>query len=183
MENGCAQLTIHMEHHYLTNRKYIKRIGIALKILIFGIVASGKTTLARELSLRYNIKYYEGDCIAWGFAGEQRYKRTETEQRNIILDIDKKGDWIIEGTYRESQKCLFDMDTSLNIRKLRIITRFIKQIIGIEKCNYKPTFEMLRLMLKWTDDFEKNRKKYEDMLLLHKHKLVWVKSKKELQEK
>ena len=103
-----------------------------MKVLIFGIVASGKTTLARELSLRYNIKYYEGDCITWGFPGEQRYKRTETEQRNIILDIDKKGDWIIEGTYRESQKCLFDMaetiiflDTSLYIRKLRIITRLM----------------------------------------------------------
>ncbi len=161
-----------------------------MKLLVFGIVASGKTTLARKLSLRYNIQYFEGDCIAWGFPGEERYKRTDTEQRNIILDIDRKGDWIIEGTYRESQKCLFDMaetiiflDTPLKTRKLRIITRFIKQKFGVEKCNYKPTFEMFRLMFKWTDDFEKNRSKYEEMLLLHKHKLIWVKSNKQLQEK
>lgn len=160
---------------------------IVLKLLIFGIVACGKTTLARKLSLKYNIQHYEGDCIAWGFPGEERYKRTDTEQRNIILDIDRKGDWIIEGTYRESQKCLFDMaetiiflDTPLIIRKLRIITRFIKQKLGVEKCNYKPTFEMFSLMFKWTNDFEKNRSKYEDMLLLHKHKLIRVKSYKEL---
>lgn len=44
---------------------------------------------------------------------------------------------------------------------MRIITRFIKQIIGREKSNYKPTFEMLKLMFKWTDDFEKNRQTHE----------------------
>ena len=33
--------------------------------LIFGIVASGKTTLAKALSCRLGIPWYEGDCIAW----------------------------------------------------------------------------------------------------------------------
>lgn len=55
-----------------------------MKILIFGIVASGKTTLARKLSKILNIPFYEGDCIAWGFQGERRYKRTSEEQVNII---------------------------------------------------------------------------------------------------
>lgn len=161
-----------------------------MKLLILGIVASGKTTLARRLSLRYNIPYYEGDCIAWGFPGEERYKRSDAEQRNIIFDIDRKDEWIIEGTYRESQKCLLDMaetiiflDTPLQTRKCRIIMRFIKQKLGVEKCNYKPTFEMFRLMFKWTDDFEKNKNKYGDMLLLYKNKLIRVKSEKELPER
>jgi len=161
-----------------------------LKLLILGIVASGKTTLARRLSLRYNIPYYEGDCIAWGFPGDERYKRSDAEQRNIIFDIDRKGEWIIEGTFRESQKCLFDkaeniifLDTPLQTRKCRIIMRFIKQKLGVEKCNYKPTFEMFRLMFKWTDDFEKNKNKYDDMLLLYKNKLIRVKSEKELPER
>lgn len=47
------------------------------------------------------------------------------------------------------------LDTPLHIRRLRIITRFIKQRLGIEKCNYYPTFEMLKKMFKWTNDFEK----------------------------
>lgn len=51
------------------------------------------------------------------------------------------------------------------------------------KVQYKPTFEMLRLMFKWTDDFERNKNKYEDMLLLYKHKSIRVKTNKELQKK
>ncbi len=125
-----------------------------MKILIFGIVASGKTILSRGLSLKYNIPCYEGDSIEWGGEGEERYRRSDYEQLNRILEIDKKGHWIIEGTYRESQKCLFDMadkiiflDTPLHIRRIRIITRFLKQRFGIEKCNYNPTFKMLKICL------------------------------------
>ena len=80
-----------------------------MKIFIFGIVAGGKTTLAHKLHSKYGIPFYEGDCIAWGFPGKERYKRSDSEQKNIILEIDKRGDWIIEGTYRKSQKCPFDM--------------------------------------------------------------------------
>jgi adenylate kinase family enzyme len=50
-------------------------IGEHMKILIFGIVASGKTTLSRGLSLKYNIPCYEGYSIEWGGEGEERYKR------------------------------------------------------------------------------------------------------------
>ncbi|WP_291648357.1 AAA family ATPase [Clostridium sp.] len=161
-----------------------------MKILIFGIVASGKTTLSRELSLRYNIPCYEGDSIAWGGEGEERYKRSDSEQLNKILEIDKRCHWIIEGTYRESQKCLFDiadkiifLDTPLHIRKIRIITRFLKQRLGIEKCNYNPTFKVLKNMFRWTKDFQKKRNKYENILLCYKDKLIWIKTVKELKEK
>lgn len=160
-----------------------------MKVFIFGIVASGKTTLSRKLSLKYNIPCYEGDNIAWQRKSKEQYKRSDIEQLNIILDIDKRGDWIIEGTYRESQKCLFDMaeiiiflDTPLHIRRVRIITRYIKQKLGIEKCNYNPTFEMLKKMFKWTKDFENKRSKYEDMLLEYEEKLIRIKNEKELRE-
>ena len=66
-----------------------------MKIFIFGIVASGKTTLAKRLSLKLRIPYYEGDCITWGFPGEERYKHTEEEQKDLIDNIDSNGDWII----------------------------------------------------------------------------------------
>ncbi|MDV4150563.1 hypothetical protein R0131_06915 [Clostridium sp. AL.422] len=161
-----------------------------MKVLIFGIVASGKTTLSRKLSLKYNIPCYEGDSIAWGGKGEVRYKRSDLEQLNTILEIDSKGDWIIEGTYRQSQKCAFDMcdiiiflDPPLYIRKVRIITRFIKQKLGIEKCNYNPTFKMLKNMFKWTKDFENKRSKYENMLLEYEDKLIRIKNGKEIEVK
>ncbi len=161
-----------------------------MKVFIFGIVASGKTTLSRKLSLKYNIPCYEGDNIAWGGCGKERYKQSDLEQLNTILEIDRRGEWIIEGTYRQSQKCLFDMaekiiflDTPLHIRKVRIITRFIKQKCRIEKCNYEPTFEMVRKMFKWTKDFENKRSEYESILLEYENKLIRIKNIKELHGK
>ena len=161
-----------------------------MKIFIFGILASGKTTLAKSLSQQYNIPSYEGDCIAWNESNGRRYKRSNIEQKEVIDKINSEGEWIIEGTYRESQRCLFDMaekiiflDTSLWIRKIRIVTRFIKQQVGIENCHYKSDLKMLKLMFKWTKDFEQDRNKYEEMLDSYRNKLVVLKSSKELKTK
>jgi adenylate kinase family enzyme len=158
-----------------------------MKILILGIVASGKTTLAKELSKELNIPHFEGDCIAWGFPNEKRYKRSDEEQKSIIEKIDENESWIIEGTCRKSQQFAYDLadkifflDTPLYKRKFRIITRFIKQKMGLEKSNYKPNFEMLKHMFKWTNDFEKDRQTHESRLLNYKDKLIWIKLKKEL---
>lgn len=160
-----------------------------MKILISGIVASGKTTLAKKLSSTLNIPCYEGDSIAWGFPGEKRYKRTNEEQAETIQRIDQKGDWIIEGTNRESQKMLHDMadriiflDTPLYIRKYRIMMRWIKQKLGLEKCNYKPDIKILKQMFIWTSDFEKKRNEYEKYLSNYQDKLIWVHSVKELEK-
>lgn len=160
-----------------------------MKILIFGIVASGKTTLAGKLSKKLGIPCYEGDCIAWGFPGEERYKRSEKEQKEVILKINENESWIVEGTYRESQKILYELadkviflDTPLHVRQYRIILRFIKQKLGIEKCNYEPTFDMLKHMFIWTQEFESNRKIYEDRLTHYRDKLIWVKSVKKLKQ-
>lgn len=158
-----------------------------MKILIWGIVASGKTTLAKKLSQQLNIPCFEGDGIAWGFPNEKRYKRTDDEQKNSIEKIDRNESWIIEGTCRESQRSLYDLadkiiflDTPLYQRKIRIVTRFIKQKMGVEKSNYRPTLKMLKLMFKWTSDFEKNRKLHENRLLSYSNKLIWIQSEKEL---
>ena len=65
-----------------------------MKIFIFGIVASGKTTLAKKLSASLNIPCYEGDSIAGGVPGDKIYKRTNEEQAETIKRIDQKGDWL-----------------------------------------------------------------------------------------
>lgn len=158
-----------------------------MKILIFGIVASGKTTLAKQLSKQLNIPWYEGDCIAWGFPNEERYKRTNEEQLEIIKEIDKQKEWIVEGTYRESQKILYELadkiiflDVPLYLRKIRIVKRFIKHKLGIEKCHYKSDFEMLKYMFKWTNEFENDRFIHEERLNRYGEKVIRIKSNKEL---
>ena len=150
-----------------------------MKVFIVGIVASGKTTLARELSKKYGVPYFEGDCIAWGFPGEARYKRSPEEQEATIQKINIAPHWIIEGTYRSSQRRLFDLadyivflDTPLHVRRRRIITRYLKQKLGVEPSHYKPSLEMLRMMFKWTQDFEANRAAYEMMLEAYGDKVI-----------
>lgn len=149
------------------------------KIYIVGIVASGKTTLAKKLSEHLHIPWFELDCIIYCNSETGRYKRSPEQQLEVIHDIDKNENWIIEGTYRISCHCLFELadtiiflDPPLWKRKLRIFKRYIKQQLRIEKCHYKSNLKMLKLMYKWTNDFEVNRNKFEAMLEQYEYKIL-----------
>lgn len=102
-----------------------------MKILIIGIVASGKSTLATKLSKQLNIKHYEIDLIVHD--DENKKMRSHQEQLDIINEIDKNEDWIIEGTLRKNLYILLDLaekiiylDIPLRVRKRRILIRHIK---------------------------------------------------------
>jgi len=84
------------------------------KVLITGIVASGKTTVAKRLSETLKIPWYELNRIVHHRTETERYKRTADEQIEVIKDIDSHGEWIFEGTDRPSYRCLYEMaDTTL----------------------------------------------------------------------
>lgn len=149
------------------------------KIYIIGIVASGKTTLAGKLSQKLNISWYELDCIVYNDGPNGRYKRTPEQQIELLYEIDSAEQWIIEGTYRQSCHCLLDMadtiiflDPPLWKRRVRILKRFVKQQLGIEKCHYKSNMKMFKLMYKWTGEFEAERQSFEGMLRQYKSKVV-----------
>ena len=158
-----------------------------MKILIIGIVASGKTTLAKKLSRKTNIEYYEIDSIVHD--DKNNLKRSVEEQQKIIEEINDKNNWIIEGTLRKNLYNLLDisdkiiyLDIPLKVRKRRILLRFLKQKLKIEKCNYKPTIKMLKNMYKWTDDFEKGKELFEKEIFKYKNKLVILKNKKQIKK-
>ncbi|MDO7908657.1 hypothetical protein Q5741_19905 [Paenibacillus sp. JX-17] len=149
------------------------------KVLIIGIVASGKTTLAQHLSLSTGIPWFELDSIVHHQIESIRIKRTADEQAEVISHIDRQGAWIMEGTDRASYQFLYDMadiiiflDPLLWKRKLRIFTRYLKQKLGIEPCHYKPDLKMLRLMYQWTRDFEQNRPAFEYKLRSYGLKVI-----------
>lgn len=154
-----------------------------MKILIVGTVGTGKTTLARKLSKEYNIKYYEIDSIVHDDINKK--KRTPQQQNEIISNINKEDGWIIEGVLRENLEYLLEtaekiiyLDIPKNIRNKRILTRYIKQKIGIEKSNYKPNIEMLKMMFKWSNEFEKNRDEFENKLNKYVDKLEVIGNEK-----
>ena len=140
-----------------------------MKLLILGIVAAGKTTLARELSAITGVPWYEGDRIAYEDGTDLR--RTREEEVKLLEKIDACGEWIVEEVYRSSHSVLLEwaerivfLDPPLGVRKRRIFTRFLRQQCGLEKCRYKSNLHMLRAMYRWIASFEKDRPRFEAML-------------------
>lgn len=154
-----------------------------MKILILGIVGSGKTTIARKLSNKLNIKHYEIDSIVHDDI--KCIKRSKSDQIRIFNKINKSS-WILEGTFRRNQEhiinsadIIYFIDIPKYIRYYRIIKRFIKQKIGIEKINYKVDIKLLKDMFKWTKEYEKNK----DNIIIELNKtnnLIILKNKKDI---
>ncbi len=153
----------------------------ARKILITGSVGSGKSTFARALAESTGLPLYELDTIAHPIP-KSDYARPRDDQRSVLERIDRKGQWILEGSDRKYQRYLFDwadlvifMDTPLSLRKRRIATRFLKQILGLEKCGYRPTLKMLKKMFHWTKSFEEGREEFVSFLSQFKPKVHHIK--------
>ena len=108
-------------------------------------------------------------------------KRSEKEQKKIFKEINKEDNWIIEGTLRKHLFYLCEMadkiiylDVPVKVRKRRILTRFVRQLFGIEKCNYTVNLKMLKLMYKWTNEFERDKSFFEEKLFTYRDKVIVV---------
>lgn len=152
-----------------------------MKIFIMGIVASGKTTYAIELSKQMGMPFVELDAVVYQNMDGVRVKRSPDEQVQVIHQMDANGSWVAEGVYRPSYHLLLDLadiiiwlDPPLWKRKFRILSRHVKQVIGVEECAYVPDFQMLRNMYKWTKRFEGEREELDGILQPYLDKLVVV---------
>ncbi|WP_096187129.1 P-loop NTPase family protein [Evansella halocellulosilytica] len=159
------------------------------KIHIVGSVGSGKTTLAKSLSHEFNIPYYELDNVVWRRSelGDIRNppEKWEESLRNIV-STDK---WIVEGVHNEQwvRPSLKEADVILFLnlphrtRRIRIVSRFIKQKFGLEPSHYKPTWTMFFKMFKWDKQFElKGKPRILDGMSDCKGKLVILHSRKDV---
>lgn len=133
------------------------------KIYIIGPVGSGKTTLATNLSKKLNIRMYELDKIIWD-DDNGNIKRNDKEISKLFDNILKEKSWIIEDVGRiEFKKGIKEADIVyyLNLKSCviyqRCILRWFKQLLKIEKYNYKPTVKSLLQMLKWAKKDIKNK--------------------------
>lgn len=158
---------------------------VAMKIYITGSVASGKTTLAEKISSETGIPCYHLDEIVHvkdENSSIGNVRRSDYEIDKIFNDIISKESYVIEDTGRErfldGMKCadyIIMLDVPYFICKLRIMIRFIKQNLGIEKCAYEPNFTMLRHMYRWARNFQngndgvKNRTEQFGDKLIHLH--------------
>ena len=80
-----------------------------------------------------------------------------------------------------ADKIIF-IDIDIKIRKRRIISRYIKQKLRIEKCNYKPSLEMVKDMFKWTNDFENDKEVFLKRITKYQYKLIVLDSVRAINE-
>ena len=136
-----------------------------MKIDIIGSVASGKTTLARDISIKYGVPYYEKDNIVWERTSNGGKRRTPEERDRIFHSIIEKDNWIVEGSPRKNLQESFDvcdyiivLDIRTYIRLYRVIKRWILQKSGKISYNSKPTVKFLLYNIKWVFEYNTMRK-------------------------
>lgn len=156
-----------------------------MKIYIIGSPGSGKTTLAKVLSKRYNIKYYELDCIVYDDNNNHR-KRTKEEIEKLFSTILKNKSFIIEDVGRNKFKKgrdICDKIYYIKLDKVRIykqmISRWFKQRLGKEKYNYPPTIHQFFETIKDVRNYSKIEKTRLSELNKYKDKMTFL-NKKEL---
>ena len=156
-----------------------------MKILIVGNVGSGKTTLAKRLSNYFDIPYYSIDNIVYD---EDNIKREDKEQIKIINKINRENkEYIFEGVLRDNLDLLLNICDNIiflyyskKVTLKRIKFRYLKQILGLEKCNYKVNKEMYNNFIKWNNCFDST--KLINRLSKYSSKLLIIRSNSELKK-
>ena len=162
-----------------------------MKIYIVGSVASGKTTLGKNLSNKTGIQCTNLDGVVhikdksnkeWG-----NIRRSDKEIDLLFKSILLKPQWIIEDAGRkmfregmEEADIIIHLKPSLVIRKLRIITRYIKQKLGIEKSIYTPSLSMIKFMFKALNNYETGKDDLEARLKNYSSKVLMLKNRSDI---
>lgn len=158
------------------------------KIHIIGSIGSGKTTLAKKLSTQLEIPCFELDNVVRKRLDTGDIKRTPEERDEYLKRIINSDKWITEGVHHKwIAPCLQDaeviifLDTKLSVRKFRIIKRFIRQKLGLETANYKPTLKIILNLYKYDTIFEYHSKpEILKKLRSYDNKLIHFKSDMEI---
>lgn len=158
-----------------------------MRIHIIGGSGTGKTYLAKRLSEKFSIPHFDLDDLFWDNSSNQYGVKRPVEKRNDMLnDILRKPDWIIEGVYYDwLDKSFKEADTIIlldiqkSVYRFRIIRRFVKRKIGVEHAK-KETISSLVNLLKWTDKFQsRNLPQIYAKLNDYPEKTIFLHSKRE----
>lgn len=162
-----------------------------MKIYICGSVASGKSTLARRISGLTGIPCHHLDEVLrvpdpsapWG-----NRKRPDAEWQALFADILSKEDYIMEDAGRacfvegmEMADVILVLEPPLRVRQWRIVLRWVRQNLGIEKCIYRPDLNMLRHMFKWVKSYETGADGVKARVAPYREKTVVLRSERDVQ--
>ncbi|ALC91774.1 DNA topology modulation protein FlaR [Bacillus sp. FJAT-18017] len=161
------------------------------KIHIIGSVGSGKTTLAKKLSRKLNIPFYELDNVVHERSPAGDRRRSAAEAKDILREIQQHDTWIVEGVHNEDwvsesferAEVIIFLDPSNMVKKWRITKRFARQKLRLEQSHYTPTWEIYFKMFKWNKHFEAvGKPNFFTKYARYKEKVLVVKGSKEVGE-
>jgi adenylate kinase family enzyme len=148
-----------------------------------GSVGSGKSTLAIKMAKILDFPVYHLDEIVHEPASEMKIgniKHSDDEIDLLFRDILKQDNFIIEDCLRErftpalqqvDNVIFLDLPRTLLFK--RVLIRWFKQKLRLEKVNYRPTLQILRKMLSWIYEGPVDKViNLESLIVLHNKKEI-----------
>ncbi|MWV44281.1 hypothetical protein GRF59_11615 [Paenibacillus sp. HJL G12] len=159
-----------------------------IRIRIIGSCGSGKSFIARECSRMLGIPHYETDNFVWERGEVQRKFPPETRDR-LLREAVQSEAWIIEGVHHkwgkesfEHADIIFIISPNRLVRDFRILRRFVRTRLGMERANYKQSIKNLFVMtFEWNRGFDRvAMKEITQLTEPYKRKRIIVKSNQEI---
>ncbi len=154
-----------------------------MKIYIIGPSGAGKTTLAKKLAKKYDVKSYELDCIIYDDNNSHK-KRSDEEVAIIFNNILNEESWIIEDVGRKKFSKALDycdkiyyLKISKYIVFMRVIKRWLYQRLGKEKYNYPPTLYQFYDSLRIANLYFKHEKEKLERIKKYNNKVLYLTDK------
>ena len=144
-------------------RQSQEKRGDRMKLYLTGSVASGKSTLARQIAARTGIPCHSLDEVVYvpdpGAPSGNR-KRPEAERDALFAEILRQPHYVMEDTGRacfeeglRQADAILLLELPLGVRYKRIFTRWLRQNLGLEPCLYRPGWNMLKAMFRWAGTY------------------------------
>lgn len=160
------------------------------RMYIVGSVGSGKTTFGKRVAAKTGFPFCELDSIVYEPDKDSEIgnrKRSVKERDALFGSVIRQKDWIIEDAGRsyfeegfQRADTIILLEPSTRIRNYRIVKRWIKQKLRLEKSHYKPKFIMLKCMLQWSKDYDSGVNDIKNRLLPYQDKVVILKNRNDI---
>lgn len=138
----------------------------APRVFIVGCSGSGKTTVARDIAGRYDLKLHELDFIAWDRDGDGSLLPYETRQQ-IAEELSQGDGWVAEGIYlgwtapfMERAHVIVWMDVPMRVALWRVFWRHFRA--ELRRDNQFPGWRRLFRFMKMVSDQYRNRSEFHE---------------------